>query len=93
MSGGPAPRNNRGWAYLETGDVQHAIRDLSHAIELAAEYARAHENRAKAFDKQNDLHNELADLEDLLRMAPDNQWAKDQREAVVSRLGSDAAKR
>jgi tetratricopeptide (TPR) repeat protein/outer membrane lipoprotein-sorting protein len=83
--------NNRGWAYLETGDTQHAIQDLSYALELAPEFARAYVNRAKAFDKQNDWKSELSDLEDILRMTPDNQWAKDQRQAVMGRLGSDAA--
>ena len=84
--------NNRGWAYLETGDVQRAIQDLDHAIELAPEYERAHENRAKAFDKQNDLQSELTDLEDVIRSAPGNQWAKEQHQDVLRRLGSNGTK-
>ncbi len=87
-----APYSNRGWAYLETGDVQRAIQDLDHAIELAPDYERAHENRAKAFDKQNDLQSELTDLEDVIHLAPGNQWAKDQHQDVLRRLGSNGTK-
>jgi hypothetical protein len=36
---------------------------LNRAIDLSSEYTRAYENRAKAFDKQDDLKSELADLE------------------------------
>lgn len=83
--------NNRGWAYRETGDIENAIRDLNDAIGLSPEYTRAYENRAKAFDKRNDLHSELADLDVILRIAPTNQWAKNQRDDVRKRMGLDAA--
>lgn len=86
------PYNNRGWAYLETGEVQRAIQDLDHALELSPEYVRAHGNRAKALDKQNDFQSELVDLEDVIRLDPQNQWAKDQHEAVARRLGLNGTK-
>ena len=79
--------NNRGWAYLETGDVDSAIRDLNDAIELSPDYTRAYENRAKAFDKRGDLKSELADVEAILGIEPNNQWAKNRRHDVRSRLG------
>jgi tetratricopeptide (TPR) repeat protein len=68
--------------------MEDALRDLNRAIDLSPEYTRAYENRAKAFDKQDDLDNELADLEVILRIAPTNHWAKNQRDEVRKRSGA-----
>ncbi len=84
-----SPYNARGWAYLEMGDLDRALPDLNHAIELSPDFARAYTNRARLFDKKNDLKSELADLEALLRIDPANQWAKNQREEVLRRIGSN----
>ena len=77
-----AAYTNRGWSYLETGDITRALEDLNDAIELSPEYVRAYENRAKVFDKQNDRTSELADFSAILRISPTNQWAKSQRDAL-----------
>ncbi len=86
-----SPYNARGWAYLEMGDLDRALQDLNHAIELSPEFVRAYTNRARLFDKKNDLKSELADLEVLLRIEPTNQWARNQRDEVVRRIGAQNA--
>jgi TonB family protein len=81
------PYNDRGWAYLQTDEVPRALQDFDRALELSPEFVRAHVNRAQALDKQNDWQSELVDLEDVIRVTPRDQWARDQYAAVAQRLG------
>ena len=62
--------NNRGDAYLSTGDYHQAIRDYDTAIELNPEYAMAYNNRAAAWISNQDYHQAIRDYDTAIELNP-----------------------
>lgn len=80
--------NALGWAYTALGQFDQAKINLDKAIELEPDLMVARENRAKLFAKQKNFQAELEELTVICGLAPNNQWAKDARGAVLQQLGS-----
>ncbi|MBV9301671.1 MAG: TonB family protein [Acidobacteriaceae bacterium] len=73
--------NDLGWAYRELNQFDKATTNLSKAIELEPDFVRARENRAILFGTQKRWPDELAELNLILRISPNDQWA---RQAVAA---------
>jgi lipoprotein NlpI len=62
--------NNRGNAYMGTGDLGHALADFDRAISLAPDSAEPYNGRGIAYAAKNDFDHALADLTQAIRLAP-----------------------
>src|SRR5215831_1209224 len=60
----------RGLAYLDNGDIPHAIADLDRAIKLAPNFAPAYENRGNAWYARGNHAQALADYDAAIRIDP-----------------------
>lgn len=74
--------NDLGWALRELQQIPEAKVQLEKAIELEPDYLRAHENLAILFAKQSDSKAELTELAIILHLSPNDQWAKDAKNAA-----------
>ena len=72
-------RNSRGVAYIETGNYDGAIADLSEAIRLDAKNARAYNNRGWAHNEKKNYQRALADLDEAIRLDPNYAYAYNNR--------------
>lgn len=88
--------NDLGWAYRELSKFDKAKANFDKAIELEPNYMRARENRAILLDRQRNWTAELSEVAMILRLAPNNQWAKNTEQALLQKLDtikqSDEAK-
>jgi tetratricopeptide (TPR) repeat protein len=55
--------NNRGVAYVDIGDYDHAFADFDQAIQLQPDYADAYFNRGRAYAKKGDLNHAISDYD------------------------------
>lgn len=79
-------------AYLERGikrdqqwDFSGAIEDFTAALAFQPDWVDAYWRRANARHNSGDYDGELADVETLLRLEPENECAKNWREMILSR--------
>lgn len=79
--------NALGWALTEMGQLDQARMNLDKAIEIEPDFILARKNRAKLFGKLHDLNAEQNELSVILGLVPNDQWAKDNSEAVSQQLG------
>ncbi len=80
--------NDQGWALRELSQFDKAKANLDKAIEMEPDYIRARENRAILFGKQSDWVSELNELTMILELMPNDQWAKDAKEAALQKRQS-----
>jgi tetratricopeptide (TPR) repeat protein len=83
----------RGSAYLQTGELDKAIADLSRSIQLDPRdrCACAHLQRAAAYLKQGDARRGFADLAQATRLAPDSPMSYLTRGIFLAERGDHAA--
>jgi tetratricopeptide (TPR) repeat protein len=58
----------RGLAYLDRGDIAHAIGDLNQAITLAPDFAPAYQNRGNAWYARGNYGQAMADYDQTIRL-------------------------
>ncbi len=61
---------NRGWLYLDKGDLQMAERDYSTAILLDKNHLEAYYNRGLVFAKMNEYTQAIRDFDEAIRLNP-----------------------
>ena len=62
---------NRGWAFLNNGDLEPAIKDFTKAISIDSKLAEAHYGRGNAWLTKRDLQRALEDAKEALKLKPD----------------------
>lgn len=77
----------RGLAYLDRGDIPHAIGDLNRAIELAPDFAPAYQNRGNAWYARGSYGQALADYDKTIGLDPDRPSPYVNRATVRRDLG------
>ena len=60
----------RGLAYLDRGDIAHAIADLNQAITLAPDFAPAYQNRGNAWYARGNYGQAIADYDTAIKLDP-----------------------
>ena len=58
----------RGLAYLDRGDIAHAIGDLNQAITLAPDFAPAYQNRGNAWYARGNYGQAMADYDETIKL-------------------------
>jgi len=77
----------RGLAYLDRGDIAHAIADLNQAIALAPDFAPAYQNRGNAWYARGNYGQALADYDTAIKLDPNSSSPYVNRAAVRRDLG------
>src|SRR3569833_3282622 len=77
----------RGLAYLDRGDVPHAIGDLDTAVRLAPDFAPAYQNRGNAWYARGNFGQALSDYDATIKLDPDSPSPYIIRAAVRRDLG------
>jgi len=77
----------RGLAYLDRGDVPHAIGDLNNAIQLAPDFAPAYQNRGNAWYARGNFGQALADYDATIKLDPESASPYINRATVRRDLG------
>jgi tetratricopeptide (TPR) repeat protein len=67
--------NNRGNAYSEKGDYDHAIQDYDSAIQLNPNYAQPYNNRGVVYQKKGDYDQAIKDFDEAIKLNPDYAYA------------------
>jgi tetratricopeptide (TPR) repeat protein len=62
---------NRGWAFLNNGDVEPAIKDFTKAISIDSKLAEAYYGRGNAWLNKRDPQRALEDAKEALKLKPD----------------------
>jgi len=62
----------RGLAFLDRGDIPHAIADLNRAVELAPDFAPAYQNRGNAWYARGNYGQALADYDATIQIDPNS---------------------
>ena len=62
----------RGLAYLDRGDIAHAIADLNQAVALAPDFAPAYQNRGNAWYARGNFGQALADYDTAIKLDPNS---------------------
>ena len=62
---------NRGWAFLNNGDLEPAIKDFTKAISIDSKLAEAYYGRGTAWLNKRDLQRALEDAKEALKLKPD----------------------
>ena len=62
----------RGLAYLDRGDIPHAIADLNQAITLAPDFVPAYQNRGNAWYARGNYGEAIADYDAAIRLDPNS---------------------
>jgi tetratricopeptide (TPR) repeat protein len=62
---------NRGWAFLNNGDVEPAIKDFTKAISIDSKLAEAFYGRGNAWLTKRDPQRALEDAKEALKLKPD----------------------
>ena len=80
--------NNRGSAYTNKGDYDHALSDLNEAITLNPNYATAFYNRAIVYnDGKHDTQRAIQDYDQAIQFKPDYDSAYNNRGSAYDDLG------
>lgn len=66
---------NRGHAYLNNGDYESAIADLTKALQLNPECIEAYYNRGVAYNENGDFESAIADYTQAIRLDPEDSEA------------------
>src|SRR6478672_11662487 len=77
----------RGLAYLDRGDVPHAIADLDKAVAMAPDFAPAYQNRGNAWYARGNYGRAIADYDAAIRLDSDDASAYVNRATVRRDLG------
>src|SRR5512142_907388 len=77
----------RGLAYLDRGDIPHAIGDLNNAVQLAPDFAPAYQNRGNAWYARGNYGQALADYDATIRLDPNSPSPYVNRATVRRDLG------
>src|SRR6202142_583674 len=77
----------RGLAYLDRGDIAHAIADLNQAIALAPDFAPAYQNRGNAWYARGNFGQALADYDTAIKLDPNSPSPYINRATVRRDLG------
>ena len=77
----------RGLAYLDRGDIPHAIGDLDQAVTLAPDFAPAYQNRGNAWYARGNYGKALADYDAAIALDPDTASPYVNRGTVRRDLG------
>src|SRR5664279_6133972 len=77
----------RGLAYLDRGDIAHAIADLNQAIALAPDFAPAYQNRGNAWYARGNYGQALADYDTAIKLDPNSPSPYVNRATVRRDLG------
>ena len=77
----------RGLAYLDRGDIPHAIGDLNNAIQLAPDFAPAYQNRGNAWYARGNYGQALADYDATIKLDPNSPSPYVNRATVRRDLG------
>src|SRR5476651_346129 len=77
----------RGLAYLDRGDIAHAIADLNQAIALAPDFAPAYQNRGNAWYARGNYGRALADYDTAIKLDPNSPSPYVNRATVRRDLG------
>src|ERR1035437_7436910 len=77
----------RGLAYLDRGDIAHAIADLNQAIALAPDFAPAYQNRGNAWYARGNYGHALADYDIAIKLDPNSPSPYVNRATVRRDLG------
>lgn len=78
---------NRGWAYLEKGLHDQAIRDLSESIRLNAEPVYVFWDRGLAYHRKGEFEKALIDYSEALARDPNLAWAHHNRGVIFADRG------
>ena len=65
----------RGLAYLDRGDIAHAIADLNQAVALAPDFAPAYQNRGNAWYARGNYGQAIADYDATIKLDPNSAVA------------------
>ncbi len=84
---------NRGVAYKSSGDLESAVADYTHALQLAPDDALLYQNRANALREMGDFDSALIDIEKSLELAPEVAGAWYVRGAIAEAQGDGQAAR
>src|SRR6202166_3010921 len=60
----------RGLAFLDRGDIPHAIADLNRAVDLAPDFAPAYQNRGNAWYARGNFGQAIADYDATIKLDP-----------------------
>src|ERR1039457_5752915 len=77
----------RGLAYLDRGDIAHAIADLNQAIALTPDFAPAYQNRGNAWYARGNYGHALADYDIAIKLDPNSPSAYVNRATVGGAQG------
>ena len=77
----------RGLAYLDRGDIAHAIADLNQAITLAPDFAPAYQNRGNAWYARGNYGQAIADYDTAIKLDPNSPSPYVNRATVRRDLG------
>ena len=77
----------RGLAFLDRGDIPHAIADLNQAVELAPDFAPAYQNRGNAWYARGNYGQAIADYDTTIKLDPNSPSPYVNRAAVRRDLG------
>ena len=69
----PLPNRNRGLAYSNIGNIDHAIADLNEAIRLDPKSARSYAVRADVYSRSGEHDRGIADCIEAIRLDPKSQ--------------------
>jgi tetratricopeptide (TPR) repeat protein len=75
---------NRGWAYLEKGLHDQAIRDLSESIRINAEPVYVFWDRGLAYHRKGEFEKALIDYGEALARDPNLAWAHHNRGKIFA---------
>jgi tetratricopeptide (TPR) repeat protein len=77
----------RGLAYLDRGDIAHALADLNQAITLAPDFAPAYQNRGNAWYARGNYGQAIADYDTAIKLDPNSPSPYVNRATVRRDLG------
>lgn len=84
-----AAYNNRGNAYQDGKDLDHAIADFDAAIRLRPDYALAYSNRGNAYSRRKDYTRAIASYDEAIRIDPNQASAYNNRCFALAASGGD----
>ena len=77
----------RGLAFLDRGDIPHAISDFDQAVALAPDFAPAYQNRGNAWYARGNYGRAIADYDETIKLDPNSASPYVNRATVRRDLG------